>query len=344
MVWAVSYGSGSPGFHDGPVATKLVDIADPGLVAALAFSPNGDYLAINNVSEVKLHVWAWRNQIRLKTFDLPESADVMTGASALAFSPDGKTLALVHHSSHLGQSSRIDIWNVDAGLLIQTLFPPRGEYSQPGIAFSADGQSIIGLFQGAPDRPSDEIIAYSTNNWKVAWTLRTVPFWPRSLATSADGTLAAFGGVIAGTGINRHAPIWLIDLKTQLVVKEIDAFPSDSEVSGVSFSPDGKRLAASASFNNAYPNAENLKVFSVTSGRQVTGRVAPDQTTTGLIYADAGQFLVEGAIYGKVTIWDESLKEPLQAIDAFNGIFAVSMDGRLLAVASQNGVSIWQLK
>ncbi len=208
---------------------------------------------------------------------------------------NGQILALLHESSVIGEGTRIDIWNQALGKRIRVLHAPDKEALQPGLAFTPDGRRMVALFRGASDTAADQITEYETANWSIEWGLKTAPFWPSVVAVSPDGKLAALGGAV---GVYQHAPVWLIDLNAHRIVQKIDAFPSDSVVAGLSFSPDGKRLAASASFNNVYPTAENLKIFSVSSGDRITATVSPDQSQTGLAYAGDGAYLVEGAIYG----------------------------------------------
>lgn len=324
------------------VASKIVDIPEAGNITAIAFSADGEKLAMNVVNEKKVDEWSWRGQVRLShSLAALDGYEGATAPAALSYSSTGQTLALLHESSVIGEGTRIDIWNSASGKRIRVLHPPDKTALQPGLAFTAGDRRIVALVRGASDTTADQFIEYNAASGSIEWGLRTAPFWPNAVAISPDGKLAALGGAV---GLYERGPIWLIDLNAHRVVRKIDAFPADSRVDGLSFSPDGKRLAASASFNNVYPSTENLKIFSVSSGDQITGAVSPDQSQTHLSYAGNGAYLVDGAIYGAATIWDGSFKTPLQKIDAVMGVFAVSPDGHFVAVVTETGASIWEFR
>ena len=324
------------------VASKIIDIADPGNIAAIAFSANGETLAINVVDEQKVDIWSLRGHRGrlLRSFSTPEGVEMQIGSSTLIYNPNGRMMALLHDSTVMGEGTRVDVWNLASGDRVRILHPPDKESTQIGLAAAPDGRHIFALFRGPLDEAADQFVAYN-NDWSIKWGLKTRPFWPSALAISPDGNIAAVGGVV---DVYRYAPIWLIDLRAHRVVRQIDAFPADVGFAGLAFSPDGKRLAASASFNNVKPDMENLKVFSVSSGDQISGTLSPDQSQIRLSYAGNGEYLVDGALEGTATIRDGALKTQLQKIKAVMGVFAVSPDGYFLAVATETGASIWEIR
>jgi WD40 repeat protein len=106
------------------------------------------------------------------------------GCYALAYSPDGRTLALA-----LG--SGVQLWNVKSGQMCGQL-TDHSEIAS-GVAFSADGNRLLtGSWDGtarlyAFDVTSGEVLQLlGCYDWKLGKLL--------DVAFSPDGTLAAAGG------------------------------------------------------------------------------------------------------------------------------------------------------
>jgi WD40 repeat protein len=98
---------------------------------ALMFSPNGNYLAGKGIDGT-VHVWGVASGKDLRQFKLRPGTPV--GSSRLAFSPDGKTLAVVHGLA-------IHLWDVEANKELHEFVG----HIQPveDVHFSADGKRVL---------------------------------------------------------------------------------------------------------------------------------------------------------------------------------------------------------
>ena len=248
------------GSHDG--TAKLWDVATEQRIATLpgdadsrvvsaAFSPDGKVLA--SVSS-RVSLWDVATEQRSATFrgDQP---------LAVAFSPDGKTLAVGTWNS------TIELWEVATRQRSATL---RGHTDAvTSVAFSADGKLLasgsydttVRLWEVATRQQTANLqrharvvfsVALSPDGTRLASGSEdgTVRLWDtatrtemaalvggslgvRSVSFSPDGALLASGDVQGGIYL------WDVVLQTQIA-----SFGSASGVSSVSVSPDGKILAS----------------------------------------------------------------------------------------------------
>jgi WD40 repeat protein len=221
-----------------------------------------------------------------------------------------------------------------------------------GLAFSPDGSWLLRLYGRSTETPGDQLVVYRCSDWQVAWGLRVLPFYPEKLALSPDGRFAALGGLEVAPDVAMHSPIWIVDLLSHVIVRKINAFPADSTIAGLSWSPAGDRIVAGADVFNLYPGVNTIKVFAVATGKEIAGAQSPEQPKTAVQYACAGKCVVESGLTGAVIIWDASLRHVLQKIPAALGAVAVSPNLRFLALpaGSESGsrtgsrLEVWQLE
>src|ERR1700688_3765814 len=150
------------------VASKIIDIPDAGDITAIAFSADGEQLAMNVVNEKKVDVWRWRGQLRLRhSFATPDGYEGAEAPAALSYSSTGQTFALLHDSSIIGEGTRIDIWNSASGKRVRVLHPPDKTALQPGLAFTSEGRRIVALLRGASDTTADQFIEYKATSGSI---------------------------------------------------------------------------------------------------------------------------------------------------------------------------------
>jgi WD40 repeat protein len=135
-------------------------------IRALTFSADGQRLAISQEGGVT-QVWDWHNKQSLAS--IPEIA------SRLAFSPDGKQLAI-------GGEAKIDLWDISTGKQIFSLATGPGGVSDV-LQYSPDGQFIVNG-GGIPS-----LTLWDTKTGQLVNTLPGVGGDSTSASFSPDGSL-----------------------------------------------------------------------------------------------------------------------------------------------------------
>lgn len=236
---------------------ELRETADGGKVAAVAWSPKGDRLAVAGESVRLLDPTTGAEAWAIQT---PERA----GASSVAFSADGKLLAASGIAPEVRPCEKptVRVWDLASGSL--RLEIPSAWMSF--VAFSPDGT-------GLASSSSDVVRFHDSETGTIQRTIGgarggvyALAFSPdgSTLASGEDGRLRVFdahtgnerwrgtygspvawspdGGTIACCGPVRPAAIVLLDAATGAVRHQFDQ--PESSVMCLAFSRDGRRLVS----------------------------------------------------------------------------------------------------
>jgi WD40 repeat protein len=290
--------------------------------------------------------------------------------SAVAFSPDGKTLASV------GQESVIHFWDLATGRDRLT-FPEHESYVK-SVTFSPDGRTLatgaldgtVRFWQAATGKPLRRIdtagrvyqVTFSRDGKLVtaageAGPIRVWDAGTGRVVRSFGGTeprrsscLFSPDGLTLATGAG-DGKIRLWDIATG---KELRCFTTDhADAFIIGFSPDGKRLVGgSLGFSTLSGSAAS--VWDLTTGRRIrhwslTGTstvwhfiMAPDGRTVA-----AGHHWPPRALYPAVHFWDSSTGKAWTAgLPQTGRMFSItaSPDGRTLAWGNESGtVVVWEM-
>jgi WD40 repeat protein len=206
-----------------------------GATCAVAFSPNGKLLVTGGEHSFKGERTVLMRDVA--TLAASSSApDYTQAAGALAFSPDGKTLAFAGTAT-----GEIGLWDVAAGkerLRIDVGTQPRSTVEVGSLTFSPDGKILaVAVWYSrqrgkGPTRPWDErdVLLWDAATGKPAGQLAGHEKNIRAVAFSPDGKL------LASAGNDGTVKLWDVGSKKLLTTLKEAA-------DTLAFSPDGKILA-----------------------------------------------------------------------------------------------------
>ncbi|WP_210572361.1 helix-turn-helix domain-containing protein [Streptomyces sp. GESEQ-4] len=287
----------------------------------VTFNSDGTRLAAAGV-DGRVRMW------RMPGADLlwektPTGKDVPGPVRALAFSPDGRSLAAGGGSDETDRSQssrRVLLWDVDSGEVTARL-PGHPKRSVRSLAFTADGRDLVGgSFDGT-------VRVWDVRRAQVRKTYVTHGDSVMAVAVGEDGTLVSGAQDNTAQIRDLHRP---------------DAEPltltgHTGPVNAVALSPDGGTV--------------------VTGGEDRTLRVwtladSPVSTADGPLTAlarsprDGGGYAT-GDAEGNVLLWDDRARSPRRSLPASaREVTDLAYDpkGDLLAVASaDHGVTLWRV-
>ena len=231
-----------------------------------------------------------------------------SGAAVVAWSPDGKLLAIASTSIYLLDTQTLkQIRSIEA----------RGVLN--GIAFSPDGTMLASSsYEGV-------------KLWQVdsGSELRTFPGITsvKGVAFSSDGTMLA---VAAGKTIK------LLDVASGSELNTLVG--QTSEVTTLAFAPDGKTLASGS--------VAEVILWDATSGRPVR-TLKHDNWLRSAAFSPDGRTLATGSIGGGLKLWDVASGRELRTLTGHTGhvnSVTFSPDGTLLASASDDvTIKLWEV-
>jgi WD40 repeat protein len=241
---------------------------------------------------------------------VPKAKDECNVPTALAFSPDGRTLAV-------GVGSRVILYEVSTGQVRATLRPHGGMVSS--ISFAPDGRAAATTSE-------------SGQGAKV-WDLRggkataVLPVqkdsWARGAVLLPDGKRLASADVDGGLGV------WDVAVGKQLAAFSV---PKIRFLYRMACSPDGKLLAAGA--RNFQEHCGEVTVWDLDAGRLRFALRGLDDAVTAVAFSPDGKLLAAGGYSPEVQVVDVGTGKVRSSLrtGADACALAFSPDGAVLAV------------
>ncbi|MCA1634151.1 MAG: WD40 repeat domain-containing protein [Acidobacteria bacterium] len=319
-----------------------------GGLTGMTFSPDGRLLAtrVFNSSQVKL--WDTATGRELRTVFGSSGAGffgMLVGVSSLAFSPDGRTLALG------GTDNSIKLLDVGSGRELRTIgAAPGAVLGVVAMAFSPDGRRLMSFGTG--------VTFWDVATGQQAGSLE-LTLGAGGGPVSVGFTLTPDGAQLAVVASDPKQPAKLavkfIDLATAREARSV-ALPDDFRGMGSShlaFTPDGRLVAAAQTFSS--DAGTQIKFWDLSAKSK--GRVlVPKVPTNKLVipsFSPDGRVL-SLAVGNTMRFWDTATGAELRSLEvpASSTQFtpellivstAYSRDGRLLATGgSDMSFHLWE--
>ncbi len=253
------------------------------------------------------------DMIHLWNLETGKEQHTLTGhrhwVSALAISPDGRTLA----SASLDRT--LKLWSLETGKLLKTLYSGR----VTTLAFSPDGKilasgsRLMRWADGTLSRPGVQLWNLTTQTWQD--TIGDQPVV--AIAFSPNGKLLAAG--------KQKTDLWRVSTKRLLYSV------NSGDLTALAFSPDGETLLTGSS---------RMKLWSIASGMllHTFGIGASD-----LALSPDGQTLA-AAVGGTVQFWQPDTEDYLGMLrgSSYSGLsVAFGSGGKTVISSSSDGIRIW---
>ncbi len=278
---------------------------------AMAFSPDSKMMAVASHGIVKL----WDTSASTETV-LDRGRGLVL---AVAFSPDGRTLATGN------DDATATLWDIGTGKEVPTSIRHSGYVFS--VAFSPDGKTLA---TGSADR--------TVKLWDISWRQDQLPLAKYSWAVLNSVAFSADGRLLASTATDNAVDLW--DTHTRRRVATIKGHAKN--VHSVAFSPDGEVLATGSDdgtmkiWDIRHTDKLEKPLFTVNNERPVQFVVfSPDSKTLAI-----------GVQYENLKLWNRDSGTLSQGLKGCGSVksAAFSSDGNMLATACNEGLKLWDLK
>ena len=301
-------------------------------VHAAVFTDNKTLKFLTN--DMTVTTWDVEKRELLSTVPLAGGADRL---AVVAFSPDGKLVALGERGTR--QGSEVKIWNTDTGELFHTLKVP-----DQGIVSSYNSVGVMAF-------SSDGVLAYVTEHsgnihlWDVEKKEDIA-----TLKAGSDISAIAFskdGKTIGAGSINGSVSLWDMETKELLFTDK----SHEGDVTAIAFSPDGSKFATGGgAFDRKVVLWDIASVIQKIEEQKKNVAVllghATNRDISSVAFSPVENLLASCSRDGTIRLWSTEYPRSESIVLTREGFevtsVAFSVDGKVLASGSEdNTFSLW---
>jgi WD40 repeat protein len=259
-------------------ATELAayDLGESQRIGALAFSPDGEQIAVGTLYETAL--WNWRSGESPHAIAL--QGPKRRGATSLAFSSSGEYLAIaLHHGIQL-----VDVATEELVTALQD--EPPGLLHVRQLVFSQDGRLLFAPNEANETSIVNGLLAWDVESGKLRYKLVSPSIRPRCVALSLDERLVAFAG---------NAEIAVFDLSNGMRLADHLQGHGDT-VTGVRFVPGSGLIVTSG-------DDWTVRLWDAETGKQVR-LMQHDSIVRALAVSADGRWIASSSLDDTVRVWE----------------------------------------